>query len=70
MPTLNQWRAALPQVRLLLESLPLSTGEFGLAMNRLKSAGRYLRLGEPGAAKFELRLLARWLTNDSTRTRH
>ncbi len=42
----------------LLESLPLSTDEFGLACTRLDNARRYLEFTEPGAARYELRLLA------------
>jgi len=41
----------------MLKALPLSTGEFGLALNRIKNAHRYLVANEPGAARFELRLL-------------
>jgi len=42
----------------LLESLPLSTDQFGLACRRLDNARRYLEFTEPGAARYELRLLA------------
>lgn len=42
----------------LLESLPLSTSEFGLAVSRLRNAHRYLASDERGAAHYELRLLA------------
>jgi hypothetical protein len=41
----------------LMESLPLSTAEFGLARNRLDNARRYADSDEPGAAIYELRLL-------------
>jgi hypothetical protein len=53
--------ADLKQVRRLLEALPLATGEFGLAVNRLANAQRYLNAGEHGAAQYELRLLLRSL---------
>ena len=41
----------------LLESFPLPTAQFALAMNRLNNARNYFVAGEPGAARFELRLL-------------
>ena len=44
-------------LRTLFESLPLASGEFGLAVNRLQNAQRYLRSDEIGAARYELRLL-------------
>ena len=46
-----------PVVRQLLESLPMATGEFGLATNRLKNARRYLQSREPGGARWELAAL-------------
>lgn len=52
------------QSRFALECMPLSTGEFALAMNRLKNAEMYLQSGEPGAARYELRMLLRSLTNE------
>ena len=45
-------------VRCILEAMPLSTDEFGLVCTRLKNAQHYLRYTEPGAAWYELRLLA------------
>ena len=45
----------------LLESFPLPTAQFALAMNRLNNARNYFVAGEPGAARFELRLLLRGL---------
>jgi hypothetical protein len=53
----------LDEVRSLLESLPLSTGEYGVAKNRLRNAQRYLTSQERGAARFELRMLAGSLRN-------
>ena len=41
----------------MLNGLPLSTSEFTVAMNRLRNAHRYLVANEPGAARYELRLL-------------
>jgi hypothetical protein len=49
---------ALSDFETILESLPLSTSEFGLAHNRLQNALRYLASAEPGAARYELQLLA------------
>jgi hypothetical protein len=49
--------ASLERLRRLLEALPLATDEFGLAVNRLENARRYLLSGEYGAGCFELRLL-------------
>ena len=46
-----------PEVYQLLESLPMATGEFGLANNRLKNAKRYLQSREPGGARWELAAL-------------
>jgi hypothetical protein len=45
----------------LLEALPLASAEFSVALNRLANAQRYLRDGECGAARYELRLLQRSL---------
>jgi hypothetical protein len=50
-----------PLARQALEALPLTTAEFGLAVNRLANAERYLQAGERGAACFELNLLRRRL---------
>src|SRR5262245_56821149 len=47
----------LYEVRTLIESLPLSSSEFGVAVNRLRNAQRYLCSDEIGAARYELRLL-------------
>lgn len=38
----------------LLETLPLSTEEFGLAVSRLANAYRFLEANEAGAARWEL----------------
>ncbi len=50
-------------VRSMLEALPLATDQFGLACTRLQNAQHYLRYTEPGAAWYELRLLASSLKN-------
>jgi hypothetical protein len=42
----------------LLDSLPLATGEYGTASNRLRNAHRYLVSQERGAARYELKLLS------------
>jgi hypothetical protein len=47
----------LSEIQGVLESLPLSTSEFGLAHNRLQNALKYLEAAEPGAARYELQLL-------------
>lgn len=44
----------------ILESLPLATVEYDLARRRLENAQRYVRSGEKGAARFELRLVLGW----------
>jgi hypothetical protein len=50
---------ALAEAAHLLEALPLSTGEFAVASNRLGNARRYLDAGERGAAQYEVQLLIR-----------
>jgi hypothetical protein len=52
----------------MLNALPLSTSEFGLAVSRLKNARRYYVAEETGAARFELQLLLASL-NHSERDR-
>jgi hypothetical protein len=53
----------LAAVRSLLEAMPLATDQLGLACTRLQNAQHYLRYAEPGAAWYELRLLACSLKN-------
>jgi hypothetical protein len=53
----------LNAAQLLLESLPLASEPFGVAMSRLRNARRYLESSETGAARYELRLLASALKN-------
>ena len=55
--------------RSMLEAMPLSTDEFGLACTRLQNAQHYLRYTEPGAAWYELRLLASSLKNAQANVR-
>jgi hypothetical protein len=38
--------------------MPLATGEYSTARNRIHNASRYVRAGEFGAARYELRLVA------------
>ena len=47
----------LLEVLAMLNALPMNTSEFGLAVTRLKNARRYLVANEPGAARWELRML-------------
>ena len=55
--------------RSMLEAMPLSTDQFGLACTRLQNAQYYLRYTEPGAAWYELRLLASSLKNGEQQVR-
>lgn len=50
--------AGLERVESLLHSLPLASGEFGVAQNRIQNARRYYQSSEIGAARYELHLLA------------
>ena len=52
-----------PQARAMLAALPLSTGEYAAAVNRLRSAERYVTQRQLGAARFELNQLARKLVS-------
>ena len=45
------------EVHSLIAALPLTTEEFGVALNRLKNAVAYWRSGEFGAVRYELQLL-------------
>ena len=56
-PRADGWDAA----RAALDALPLATGEAGVMRNRLANAQNYLGAGERGAARYELRRLARSL---------
>jgi hypothetical protein len=49
------------RARANLAALPLATAEFAVALARLNNARTYLQEDEPGAATYELRLLARSL---------
>ena len=48
----------LRQLTAWLETLPLATGEYATARNRIHNASRYVGTGEFGAARYELRLVA------------
>jgi len=48
----------LNNLRQIFKSLPLTSGDFSLAMNHLRNVERYLCSDEPGAARYELRLLS------------
>jgi hypothetical protein len=50
-----------------LEALPLATGEFAQAVNRLRNAHRYACVSEEGASHYELQLLAASLKHLSQR---
>ena len=54
---------AFDEVRMILESLPLTTDEFCVASNRLKNAQRYVASSELGAACYELTMLSRSLAD-------
>ncbi|NLS92120.1 MAG: hypothetical protein GXX96_08060 [Planctomycetaceae bacterium] len=51
----------LYELQVLLETLPLSTDQFGLACVRLQNAQRYLASQEQGAARWELNTLRQQL---------
>lgn len=51
----------LYEMQILLETLPLSTDQFGLACVRLQNAQRYLASQEHGAARWELNTLRQQL---------
>jgi hypothetical protein len=51
------------KARTTLEALPLDTEEAATARNRLDNARSYSEAGERGAARYELRLLARRLSS-------
>ena len=50
-------------VELALDTMPLSTDEYGTSRNRCQNARRYRRVGEYGAARYELRLLLKGLSH-------
>lgn len=45
----------------MLETIPLTSEEFGLALNRLRNARRYLASAERGAARWELKMMRKQL---------
>ena len=56
-------------VRSLLETVPLATNEFDPACRRLENALHYLKYTEPGAAWYELRMVAGSLQRVEPQTR-
>jgi hypothetical protein len=44
-----------------LETLPLASGEYAVARNRLSNAAGYIDQDEWGAARYEVDLVLRWL---------
>lgn len=48
---------SLDGIRELLQCMVLGTAEYDVAISRINNAHRYLESEEPGAAKYELRLL-------------
>ena len=55
--------------RSLLEALPLAADEYGLACTRLENAQHYLQYTEPGAARYEVRMVAGSLKNCQLKVR-
>jgi len=49
-------------VRRILDAMALGTSTYDVAVARLNNAFRYIRSGEPGPAKYELRLLVNGLS--------
>ena len=47
------------QIKEMLAALPLTTGEYGLAKRRLANGLAYAKVGENGAARYELEQLSR-----------
>ncbi len=60
----DAYEDAFAEVQLILSALPLNTDEFALAGNRLRNAAKYLKSGERGAARYELKLLSRKLARN------
>ena len=48
---------ALRNVRRLLDCMVMGTYQYDVSVARINNAERYLNSGEPGAAKFEIRML-------------
>lgn len=49
---------AMGNLRKLLQCMALGTHQYDVAIVRVNNAQRYLECGEPGAAKFEVRMLS------------
>jgi len=56
-PSKDYLLSVISDTQIMIESLPLASGEYGAVSNRLRNARRYLRSDEQGAATYELRLL-------------
>lgn len=52
----------LARLKLTLDSSPLATDEFGVALNHLNNAQAYFSQGEVGAGLFEMRIVTDKLT--------
>ena len=50
----------------MLETLPISTDDFGIASNRIRNAQRYLASNELGAARWELNAMRQQLNSRAT----
>lgn len=55
----------LSEIQSLLETLPLSSDDFGISCNRVSNARRYLSSHEWGAARWEIGMLASQLRNQA-----
>lgn len=53
----SEFLALIAFVRRILESIPLPSGEYSVATNRVANAERYYESAEIGAATWELRML-------------
>lgn len=62
----NSGDEELEALRHLLETVPITSEEFGSACNRLKNAQRYLLSHETGAARWELDALRHLLRRSAT----
>jgi hypothetical protein len=59
----NKLAEFFDKMRLAVDAMPLASGVYSTAVNRLASVEHYLRTGEPGAAKWELEQLLRGLAS-------
>ena len=54
------------ELNAMLETLPISTDDFGIASNRIRNAQRYLASKEVGAARWELNAMRQQLHSRAT----